>query len=88
MIGKRRECLLFTSMFIPKCLGVRGLIDSLIWKLTQMVFLMCVLSIIPYLLLLPFLSIGSVFGVLRYLVECLSFYGPQLGTVFLLLTTL
>ena len=26
MIGKRRECLLFTSMFIPKCLGVRGLI--------------------------------------------------------------
>ena len=63
-------------------------IDSLIWKLTQMVFLMCVLSIIPYLLLLRFLSIGSVFGVLRYLVECLSFYGPQLGIVFLLLTTL
>ena len=63
-------------------------IDSLIWKLIRMVFLMCILSIIPYLLLLPFLSIGSVFGVLRYLVECLSFYGPQLGIVFLLLTTL
>ena len=34
-----------------------------------MVFLMCALSIIPYPTLLPFLSLGSVFGVLRYLEE-------------------
>ena len=26
MIGRRRECLLFTSLFIPKYLGERGLI--------------------------------------------------------------
>ena len=38
-----------------------------------MVFLMCALSIIPYMLLLPFLSHGNVFGVVRYLKECLSF---------------
>jgi len=69
---------------MPKGEGV----DSLFQKLTRMGFLMCARSIILYLLLLPFLSPGSVFGVLRYLEEFLSFYGQQLGIVFLVLITL
>lgn len=54
-------------------------VDSLFWKLPRMVFLMCARFIIPFLLLLPFLSLGSVFGVLRYLEEFLSFYGSSSG---------
>ena len=77
----------FYEHVYSKCLGVRELIVCF-GSQPRMVFLMCTLSIIPYLLLLPFLSLGSVFGVLRYLEECLSFYGLQLRIVFLLLTTL
>ena len=77
----------FYEHVYSKCLGVRELIVCF-GSQPRMVFLMCTLSIILYLLLLPFLSLGSIFGVLRYLEECLSFYGLQLGIVFLLLTTL
>ena len=71
-IGRLPLSIPFLSLFIPLCRGVRGMISwSGDWL--SLVFLMCALFISYYLVLtlMPFL--GSVFGILRCLNECLSF---------------
>ena len=73
-IGRQPLSIHFLSLFIPLCRGVKWLISwSGDWL--RLVFLMCNLFISYYLVLplMPFL--GSVFGVLRCLNRCLSFYG-------------
>jgi len=71
-IGRQPRSIPFLSLFIPLCQGVRGMI-SWFGDWLSLVFLMCALFISYYLVLtlMPFL--GSVFGILRCLNECLSF---------------